>query len=87
MAISLNHNYGAYIVISPTSQSTVKNLIDILDELNIVGNVGFVLNESLTTAEKNLIRQYERYIGTNSELPASIRIDLYQGPFPYEPYL
>ncbi|GAB3990845.1 hypothetical protein GCM10028807_18940 [Spirosoma daeguense] len=60
MATTLNHKHGAFVVITPTNWSTYKNLVDILDELRIVGHMRYVLNTSLSDKELELSSgQYE----------------------------
>ncbi|MBD2751608.1 biopolymer transporter ExbD [Spirosoma validum] len=61
ISITLNHNYGAIVLITPTKLSTFKNLVDILDEVRMTGHIKFCFNDVLTPAEQKLIASYERY--------------------------
>lgn len=77
MGITLNHNYEAIIVITPTEQATFKNLVDILDELKILGNLRFLLSYSPTLEEKSMLVKYKIYKTGNPTKALSMHIPLY----------
>ncbi|GAB3798919.1 hypothetical protein GCM10028819_21080 [Spirosoma humi] len=79
LAITLNHNYGAIVVISPTNQATFKNIniVDVLDELQILRHIQYYLNDDLSPEEKNMLEKYERYKATNSKSARLMNLPLY----------
>ncbi|WP_046580122.1 biopolymer transporter ExbD [Spirosoma radiotolerans] len=77
LSITLNHDYRAIVAISPTSQATFKNIVDVLDELQILGHIQYYLNYDLSSEEKNMLEKYARYKATNSKLARSMNLTLY----------
>lgn len=77
LGITLNHNYGATIIISPTNQATFKNIVDVLNELQIVGHIRFWLNYDLTSEERIMLEKYERYKATKSTSALFVNLPLY----------
>ncbi|WP_461081393.1 biopolymer transporter ExbD [Spirosoma flavus] len=59
--IMSNHDYGAVVMVTPTKESTYRNLVDILDELRVAGRIWYQLNTSLTPEEQALLRHYDHY--------------------------
>lgn len=76
MSITLNHEYGAIVVVTPTEQATFKNLVDIVDEIRIAGPVRFQLSEKLTSRDRVLVDQVERYKKSWLRIPLSIHLPL-----------
>lgn len=77
MSISLNHDYGAMIVISPSEDATYKNLVDVLDELQILGHINFNLGYKLTAEEKHMLERYKQYKADNPSIPVMMHVPLY----------
>ncbi len=82
LSISLNHKYGAIVLIKPTNQATFKNIVDVLDELQILGHIGFHLGYDLTVDEKAMLGKYKRYKAANLSTPVLIQIPLYAKRIP-----
>lgn len=76
LSITLNHNYGAIIAISPTNQATFKNIVDVLDELQIIGHIQYYLNYDLTSEERTMLEKYERYKTTKSKSALFVSLPL-----------
>jgi len=76
LAITLNHNYGAIVAISPTNQATFKNIVDVLDELQILGHIHYYLNYDLSPEERIMLERYEHYKATNSKSALFVNIPL-----------
>ena len=76
--ISLKSEYGVAVLITPTAQSTFKNLVDVLDELRIVDRrIMIRFNNSLTPEESKMLAQYETYKASNSPNPVVIRLPVH----------
>lgn len=77
LSITLNHDYGAIVAISPTNQATFKNIVDVLDELRIIGHIQYYLNYDLAPEEKAMLRKYERYKATKSTSALFVNLSIY----------
>lgn len=64
LGITLNHDYGAIVFITPTKQATFKNLVDIIDELGIVGHIRYKLTNYPADEERTMLTEYGRYLTT-----------------------
>ncbi|WP_020606321.1 ExbD/TolR family protein [Spirosoma spitsbergense] len=62
------------VLIAPTPQSTVKNLIDVIDELTINGKVLYTLGYEITDGENQLLASYRHYRNENPYRPAFFRV-------------
>ena len=74
-AFALHHEHGPIVSIIPTDQSTFKNLVDVFDELNIVGHVGFRIAD-MTDRQKRMLTKYEAYKSNNPAQPVSMHLHL-----------
>ncbi len=77
IGMTLTHLYGPVVLITPTNESTYKNLVDVLDELNRTGDVGFQLNTELTDEEMSMLSHYQSYKSENPKQPVSMRLNFY----------
>ncbi|NID09669.1 biopolymer transporter ExbD [Fibrivirga algicola] len=57
----LNANGHAVVLIVPTPQSTVKNLVDVIDEFVLTKRINFVLGDELWPEAHQLIAAYHQY--------------------------
>ncbi len=75
--MTLNHAYGAIVLITPSDESTYKNLVDMVSGINSAGDIRFSLNDYLTEGERDMLFQYEFYKSKNPTEPVSMRLNLY----------
>lgn len=73
ISISLSHTCGGVVLVAPTAESTYKNLVDIFNGINRVGDIRFSLNTYLTNEEKNILSLYEAYKSNMITQPATMR--------------
>ena len=67
----------AIVLIIPTAQTTYKNIVDVLDELQIQPKIRFRLAYGMTSGEKRLLLAYDNYKMTNPSAPVLMRVPLY----------
>lgn len=62
------------VAIVPTPNATVKNLVDVLDELRINGHIQFSISYAMRPVERRLLADYQRYRQGNPHHPLSMPI-------------
>lgn len=67
------------VLVKPTIQSTIKNLVDVINELTINGEIRYTLGYELTSAENQLIANYQQYKSANPQQPVLLRYPLTSG--------
>jgi biopolymer transport protein ExbD len=71
------------ILVKPTAESTFKNLVNLLDEIQIHGGIQYRLDDTITIGEKKMIAAYQHFKQTHPSQPQTIRLTLYPGLFRY----
>ncbi|WP_040005499.1 biopolymer transporter ExbD [Fibrisoma limi] len=66
------------VLIKPTAQSTIKNLVDVVDELAINKRIKFELVNRLAKEEQQMILAYKNYIKSSSRQPIPLNVRLYR---------
>ena len=66
------------ILIVPTPESTIKNLVDVLNALKTNGRISYVLSSQLIQAEKRLLNDYQLYRRNHSHDPISMPFSFYR---------
>ena len=66
------------VLIKPTAQSTLKNLVDVVDELAINKRIKFELVNRLAKEEQQMILAYKNYTKTSSKQSIPLKIRLYR---------
>ncbi len=77
LSITLNHDYGAIVLITPTKSATFKNLVDVIDELRIVGHLQFKLVSFPLPDEGKILDNYKRYLVTRPVSPKWVHLPPY----------
>ncbi|GAB3542426.1 biopolymer transporter ExbD [Spirosoma fluminis] len=57
------------IVIKPTDKANLRNIVNVLNELKIAGNLPYLFNHPLLSNEKRMLADYDRFRQTNSKIP------------------
>ena len=70
-----------FVLLIPTTQSTVENLVDALDELTINKQTWYSLAYQLLPGEQRMMAVYQQYKQTNPQQPVSMRMSLYSKRF------
>ncbi|WP_461148659.1 ExbD/TolR family protein [Spirosoma pulveris] len=65
------------VLITPTRESTFKNIVDVLDELQIQGPINFRLSYELTLGERNMLHSYKLYKASHPKRPILVHSPLY----------
>ena len=71
----------AVVVIVPTPQSTIKNLVDVIDELAINGRIGYTLAYTPSGRDYEMMATYQHYKSIKPQQPVSINLPPYHRYF------
>ncbi|GAB3510271.1 hypothetical protein GCM10027341_48500 [Spirosoma knui] len=64
------------IVVKPTDKANLRNIVNVLNELKIAGNLSYVFNYPLLANEKRMLTDYNRFRQTNSKTPMYVSAQL-----------
>ncbi|WP_425290758.1 ExbD/TolR family protein [Spirosoma linguale] len=70
-------NRRTIVLITPTQQATFKNIVDVLDELQIQGPINFRLSYEITPGERKMLHSYEVYKASHPKRPILVHLPLY----------
>ncbi|WP_461140468.1 biopolymer transporter ExbD [Spirosoma pomorum] len=62
------------LVIKPTSQSIIRNLVDVVDALAVNGRIACILADQLAEEEQCLLTRYRQYKQTRPQWPVVLKI-------------
>lgn len=67
------------VIIIPSSEATLKNVVDVLDAIRLRGNIVYRLAYKIVPGEQQMLHAYTRYKAQSPTKPVVMTIPLYSG--------